>query len=511
MFAQAPGTRSSAGSVAAPGGWSGSFLTPGRLLAALAAYYSLQVIIRVTMSTSVDLDESGQVIATQKLSWGYATDPPLYTWIQTAFFQIFGLSVLGLSVLKNLLLFCTCALTYQNARLATRDPQAGIAAALSLFYIASFAWESQRDLTHSVLSATLASATLYGLLQIHLQNRTRWYVWFGVAAGLGLISKFNYAIWLSGLLLASLSLRALRPAILTPRILIPAGIALLIFLPNGLWMLSHRDLAGLTTSKLEMATGSGWWFSARLGLKNLVTAIIAFSAPLALIHGILSVLKPGSQTAPSAETDTEATSRRLLARTWVIIGAMLLAGILVTRATGFKERWFQPILISLPVFVVLLVHRRLGSLQLNVMGILSVAVMLAVSVIMPGRLRLAQRLHREEPLTRPYRQLAGEIRAVLPARSGVVCDTTLLAGNLRLGIPEATWSPPFWTSLFGKSGQYGFVCWDARRSEVMPGELRQWLASRSLTVSSNYPPRIFSGTYRFHDSKQFKIALQQAF
>lgn len=482
--------------------------SPRQLLLVLVSYFALQVILRVVFSSSVDLDESEQVVLGQQFCWGYGSDPPLYTWLQMPFFRILGESVLALSLLKNLLLLGTFWFTYASARLITRTQALSVAAALSLFFFPEIAWESQRDLTHTVLSATLAVATLYCWLRLHQQRRTAWYIWFGSCAGLGILSKYNYAFWLVGLLLAAVSLPDFRPAALDKRMLLVLGIGLLVFLPNGLWMLGHRDLALLTASKFEIRQSLSWWQVAGTGVKNLLQSIVAFSAPLGLIYLLLFVKAPVQQGPPIA---TSPAYRTLLVRTWLAILGILLLLVLVAHATGFKERWFQPILICLPVLGVLLVGNRLSPLRLKFLAGLSLVVMLAVAIVMPGRLLVAERFKREEPLTRPYAQLAAQLRPAIPTSALVVCDTRLLAGNLRLGLPQARVLCPELTPLLGGSPRHCFLVWDARQSDSPPDLLRQWAAANAPKKLDGLQPRYFSEVYRYHRIKQYRLGLLQLY
>src|SRR6185369_2067422 len=99
--------------------------------------------------------------------------------------------------------FSTCMLTFASARKLTRWEPAAVAAALSLFLLPSFAWESQRDLTHSVLASTCAVATLFCLVELLSTRQLKWYLGFGLCGGLGILSKYNYALWFVGLLMAT--------------------------------------------------------------------------------------------------------------------------------------------------------------------------------------------------------------------------------------------------------------------------------------------------------------------
>jgi len=121
----------------------------------------------VTVAGGVEKDEAEQLLWTQTLAWGYGPQPPLYSWLQWALFQLTGPTVVGLALLKNALLFATYAFTWAAARRLLEPAPAALAAA-SLLLLPQVAWESQRDLTHTVLVTSAAAATLWlaiGLLQ----------------------------------------------------------------------------------------------------------------------------------------------------------------------------------------------------------------------------------------------------------------------------------------------------------------------------------------------------------
>jgi lipopolysaccharide core galacturonosyltransferase RgtB len=482
--------------------------TPSQFFVLLAGYFALQVVLRVTFSTSTDLDESEAVMLSQKFSLGYGSDPPLYVWIQMVFFKALGTSVFALSVFKNLLLLSTYLLTFATARLVTRNPAAAVAAALSVFYLPSISWESQRDLTHSVLSATLSVATLYCFLKLHQTRRLKWYLAFGLAAGFGCISKYNYALWLVGLLVSGFLLREFRPAVLNRHLLLAAAVALAIFLPNAFWMLDHRDLALLNSSKFEFVQSVPWLQTTWLGFKSILQSLIAFASPLALVYMLVFLIAPKRTGRSAIETPRY---RRLLVVSWTVIGLVLLLLVISVHATGFRERWFQPILVSLPIAAMLLVQNRLEGWRLKCLAFLSLAVMLAVAMAMPGRLLLAERLKREEPLTRPYAQLAKDLRPLIPSDSLLVCDTKLLAGNLRLGLADTTPLSRELLQLFPKRYSHCFLIWDARKDASLPEDLRIWAATHHGSQISGGEPRYLSATYRYHSSKQFRLGYLQLY
>ena len=185
--------------------------SPRNFYLLLAAYFAAQVCVRLFTSNATDLDESEQLLATQRLQWGYGPQPPLYTWLQFPFVQLFGSSMLALALFKNLLLFGIYALTYQNARIITRDHLLSVAAAVSLFFLPQIAWESQRDLTHSVIVTFSAAATFHVFLRLNQSRTLGWYAVFGVCLALGMLSKYSFGVFVGGLVLGALTLPSLRP------------------------------------------------------------------------------------------------------------------------------------------------------------------------------------------------------------------------------------------------------------------------------------------------------------
>ncbi len=491
---------------------------PRGWLCLVVAYFAMHVCIRTALSPSADLDEADQLVLTQKAAWGYGSQPPLYTWLQISFFNLFGLSIFSLSLLKNLLLACTYGLTYLNAKLLTRSTICGVAAACSLLFIPQVAWESQRDLTHSVLSATLAAATLFCFLRTHESRRIAWYVGLGLVVGLGCLSKYNYVFWPLGLVIAGVSVPELRANFLNRRMLLAAAVCILVFLPNGLWMLNHRDLALLSASKLEIQSAGGWFAVVGLGLRNLCMAVVAFLGPLLLVYCAVffrasarsKVEIPSAGTGLPSSREVLDVYEQFLRRTLFAVTALLLVLVVGFRMTGLKERWLQPILISAPVLAVAIVRNRMDTVHLKRLLAVSALVMVAVTVVMPGRILLAEKLKRHEPLTYPYRVLAEQMASVVPESSLVVTDTRLLAGNLRLNLPHRLVVNTELTDFFADHQQHWFVAWDTRRGEEPPRPLREWLQTHMPDGSlPSAPSHYFTATYQYHHQGQMRLALMR--
>ena len=136
----------------------------------IVAYFAIQIIIRLLTSSIVVLDESEQIMLSQYFSLGYNEQPPLYTWLQMGVFKVFGISVFGLSLLKNILLCLTYLYMYKLGLLLLNDKLKASLGALSLMLIPQLVWDAQVDQTHTVLLTTATTLTLYYFFKIAIEN-----------------------------------------------------------------------------------------------------------------------------------------------------------------------------------------------------------------------------------------------------------------------------------------------------------------------------------------------------
>jgi 4-amino-4-deoxy-L-arabinose transferase-like glycosyltransferase len=179
----------------------------GWLLAGLAVYLGVMGFVVSFVFAAVSLDAAEQLLWTQTLRLGYGLQPPLYTWLQWAVFAVSGVNVTALVLTKEILIGLTVLTTYLVAKhISGGDPRIAGLALCSFLFIPQFSYESHRDLTHSVLACTLAAAEIYLLLKLVEGRRLLHYALFGAVAGLGLIAKYNYGLYLLALCLAALSL-----------------------------------------------------------------------------------------------------------------------------------------------------------------------------------------------------------------------------------------------------------------------------------------------------------------
>ena len=395
-------------------------------LLVLAAYFLLQVVLRVTSPAVLDLDESEQVLAFQRLQLGYGSQPPLYSWLQWLMFSIFGINVFALSVLKNLLFFCTYLAMFYTARSLIGIGGAIIVSA-SLVLFPQIGWESQRDLTHSVLMTCMAALSLwcYGGLLRH-PGKMR-YALFGLLIGLGLQSKYNFVLFALGLVGASLLVREHRQALWNRKVWISVAVLILCLVPHGLWLLDHLDAA--TSSTLEKMNGhdAGYISNVARGFGSMVSATFLFATPLWIVYGWIYW-----RHRDQAQARLDSPHARFFLWFYLAAFACITALVLSGELTKIKDRWMQPILFLLPLAFFVIFPSLARSTVCR--SILRVAGVFAI-IILAG---LSARAYFGKNTRAPYGELSAQLMQRFPQTKTLVASELTDAGNLYLHNPAWT-------------------------------------------------------------------------
>lgn len=395
----------------------------------LLLYFGAHIVARTLVSDALELDEAEQALWTQQLAAGYGTQPPLYTWLQWAVFQVAGVSVLSLSLLKNTLLASTYAFVWLAARRLMAPPLALLAAA-SMLLIPQIGWESQRDLTHSVLATAVAAATLYVVVRLIEKPRPLLYVVLGLCAALGLLSKYSFAVYLAALGLAVLLSRDTRPMLRSPWLIAAALLALVVLAPHALWLLDNWQLASARTlEKLDAAPGMAG--GVVRGLSSLLGATLATLAALALAFAAIFGRAAWAPAAASPHC-------RLWGRYLGLLALLMIALVVVGGATHFKGRWLQPLLFMAPLAFFccrphLAKHPHLSWLR----GTLIVFALLYLFMASMRPVFDGWR-NRPDELNEPAAELALALRSAgYDGHAPIVTHDAVLGGVLRVRFPQA--------------------------------------------------------------------------
>ncbi len=398
-----------------------------RVWPGLLVYFVLVAVLQMAASSTAELDQAEQLILSQRLQWGYTNQPPLYTWVIWALSHVGGVS-LGLFYLVkvSLLALLTRAFAGVGEELGFSDCQ-HVLALSGLAWLPAFVWEAQRDLTHSMMAATLAAMTLWATL-VALRRQRPWaYALIGLAAGGAMLSKQNALIFVLAVLLTVVSLPSWRRRLKPAGLVLAMLCAVLVCAPHALWLLSHGDALSRTTQKV-MAHGDAGW------------AAHTVSPVLALGEGLGSFLLPWLLLAwplcRQARVTTEAS--RFMGRLAAVVLLLLLAFVALAGVGEFKARWLFPILFFAPLWLAASVGGQTGRLGLwmvwgGVAWAVLCGVLLAARIVwpLPGAAVTRQNL--------PFMPLAEQLRTQWgDAPALVLASNHHVGGNLRLAWPAST-------------------------------------------------------------------------
>jgi lipopolysaccharide core galacturonosyltransferase RgtB len=476
--------------------------------AILVAYGLAHVLMRLLISGGAELDEAEQLLLSQVLAVGYTDQPPLYTWLLLLFQALFGVDILSLALLKNLLLCVTYLCLFLAARVVLNDAYLALLTSLSLWLIPQIAWESHRDLTHSVLVTSLGSGFCYALVKLLQTGQTQHYLMLGLLLGLGTLSKHSFLLFVAALMGAVFTQRDMRGRLLDRRMVLACGLAALVALPHGLWLLEHFQLdTSPAAQKLELRHGMPSVTVMLTGLLKLIWASIRFLTPFWLIC-FLTFPQLASWSTLTATTSSR--FRRLLERFFLVMLLILAAAVLLFGVTHFKDRWMQPFLFLTPLYVFVRLQGigvapsrlRLYAGVLGVFGLVFLAMPATQAWVGPW-FGMYSRLHV------PFEALAHQLEAAGFRRGMILAENTFIGGNLRLTFPHArVLTPELTTGLQGIARETGqcLVVWDGNNRQPLPEPLQQFLEKElQAQLPRGYVPGYAEAGLRHSHERVFRL------
>lgn len=460
------------------------------VFALLAAYFLLQIAVRMAMPPTLGLDEAEQSFRSQWLAAGYGPQPPFYNWLQYAAFSLSGVSLLSLAVVKNTLLFASYVLYGLTARMILKSSMLAAIAMLGLLTLPQVAFEMQRDLTHTVAVFFSGCLFLYGFVRSLKKPDMLSYFVAGVGLGIGLLSKYNFALLPASALLAALLDPQMRKRVFDWRTVVTAVAALVITLPHLFWL---KDNLGFATARtLEKLTDSGnasYLVQVAMGSGSLILAVIGFCAVAMLVFAI-AFGKPFFSAVSGRSEWTRLFERMML---FSILGILLL--VVFGGAAHVKDRWLVPLFFVVPLYLCLKIEAsnvHVPNALRRLMPIIA-TIMIAVPGILFGRIAAASLNGDYERLNTPYAQLASALRQQ-GEPGAIVAESSLLAGNLRkdlLPVTVISLDYPGFTPAVPISKQHPvLIVWQLGRKEggALPAKAAEWL--RSVPELSGLAPKV---------------------
>jgi hypothetical protein len=196
------------------------------------------------------------------LDWGFVAYPPFTPFVEHVGFSIFGLSLIGLrlfSVVGQAVVIFVCGLM---ARDLGGNRLAQIATALSVGLSGLPIFEAT-EFQYTSFSYLWWVLVCWFVIRLLKSENPRWWIAIGAAIGLGFMTKYSLVFFVAGLLVG-LALTQARRSFASPWFWGGVLVALLIFLPNIVWLFRHdfvsyRFLQSIHARDVGEGRAEGFW------------------------------------------------------------------------------------------------------------------------------------------------------------------------------------------------------------------------------------------------------------
>jgi Dolichyl-phosphate-mannose-protein mannosyltransferase len=182
-------------------------------------------------------DEFDYIICGNHPAWGYVDQPPLVPILIRVFRMIFGDSLRAIRLIPTLAVSATIILSGMIARELGGKRFAVALTALALL-ISPIYLSHGSLLTSNCIEPLLWMGCVYCAILAAKRNQPRYWLWFGVVAGVGMQEKYSIAV-LGFAIVVGLLLTEQRRVFRNKWIWIGGAAAFLIFLPNLLWNIAN--------------------------------------------------------------------------------------------------------------------------------------------------------------------------------------------------------------------------------------------------------------------------------
>ncbi len=475
--------------------------TPRLVFIWIAVYLTLHVLLRLTLGETLETDEAEQMLLGQWFLAGYDGQPPLYTWLQHGLFSLFGHSLATLSVFKNLLQLITCGFIFLSARrLCGRDSLAALAT-LSMIMIPQFAWESQRDLTHTPLVVCLAAASLFGFLVAVERKHLIDYATLGILLGLGLLTKHNYVLFAGCLVVTGLTTGPGRKLLLDRRTAITVALAVAISSSYVSWFIGNADLA--TSSAHKLGTEVRW--ERMSGLKDLIVSAIAYLTPLwiALLFFPLGYLRLGRNL-------LRGRAPYHLERYLPILFTVLVLAVLILGVTHFKDRWMHPVLFLFPALFFAGLPANTDPRRVRWYTFSTLFMGTSLLVAMFAHVVAADLIGKHPSRNFPFPAIADQIRASGFERGLIVGENGWVAGNLKYLLPESKAVAPGFVVPREHLGRFEdgiLLAWETDERQAPPPKLLVFARDRLGLPVDPIGARFLTDVYQYSDTATGTIGI----
>ena len=292
-------------------------------------------------------DHFEQLSWAQSMEWGYHKHPPLPSWLLAAAIRVGGLHAWWPSVLAGGCIALNLVLTWRIACWLIGEDRAGLAVLFAGLQ-QGFMGKAQLFNHNSVLVVCVSAVVLLALRATQLeaarparQQTLRWAL-VGVVAGLAMLSKYQAALPLIGVVVAMWRSGALARPANRQGLALAVVIALLMLAPHVAWGATHgwSTVAYATQSGVSQSAGE------RLaGVVNFLVIQLRVLSPALLMLALVAGWSGRRGTDRAARMPQPVRGDDRPAPQWIWLSSLLgvpVAGVLVAALMGglrLQDHW----------------------------------------------------------------------------------------------------------------------------------------------------------------------------
>jgi hypothetical protein len=213
--------------------------TSGMWAAAAIAAFSFALHMFANGRYGYFRDEFDYIICGRHPAWGYVDQPPLLPSLSRIFLAIFGESLRGVRLLPALTASALILMTAAITRELGGKRFALILSAITVLIAPIYLSGGSLLTSNCDLEVLLWTACIFCAILAVRRDQPRYWLWFGVIAGIGLQEKYSILV-LGFAMVVGLLLTSQRRILLNKWIWLGGAAALLIFVPNLLWNVANH-------------------------------------------------------------------------------------------------------------------------------------------------------------------------------------------------------------------------------------------------------------------------------
>ena len=271
------------------------------------------------------------------LAWGYSKHPPLLTWGLYSVIQPGMAPILTVIALGQLAAALSAYFVYKTVIRVANRPAAVVAACMMMLTSTATFYSVQVN-HNSALVPFCAAVLQFGVRYLE-ERRTRDALYFGLAAGLGALTKYEIIFAMIPVLVLCVVIRRHRSALISWGMAIAILIVCVLLFPHILWQSEHGWVSiHRATSSAPLADLWSLFF----GLYGVTIGLLAaLGGPLVLL--LVVQVTPRMATSPGRLRDEQRTVGLILLFTPIL--SVFLAGAATDQF--IKALWMLPLAPSL--------------------------------------------------------------------------------------------------------------------------------------------------------------------